>query len=171
MARWTARMLASLAVVVACSLGAATLPLGPAATAHAASPTVAVDRAALDAGQLGDVRSTGVDRTLRALIRWSDRAAHAVARAGAGSSGPAARIGTGSPEAAGWTASGSAEADSAVAAGPVATRAAAAGDRQVGPVDVLDPMVRGVVVAPSDRHRVLVGLVPATVGSRAPPAR
>ncbi|WP_431875851.1 hypothetical protein [Micromonospora marina] len=38
-ARWTARMLASLAVVVACSLGAATLPAGVAAAAPA--PAVA----------------------------------------------------------------------------------------------------------------------------------
>ncbi|WP_174537130.1 hypothetical protein, partial [Micromonospora chalcea] len=36
-ARWTARMLASLAVVVACSFGAATLPAG-AAPAAAAGP-------------------------------------------------------------------------------------------------------------------------------------
>ncbi|MDO3685079.1 hypothetical protein [Micromonospora sp. C28ISP2-4] len=38
-ARWTARMLASLAVVVACSFGAATLPAGVAAAAPA--PAVA----------------------------------------------------------------------------------------------------------------------------------
>ncbi|MEV5630080.1 hypothetical protein [Micromonospora tulbaghiae] len=39
-ARWTARMLASLAVVVACSFGAATLPAG--VTAAAPAPAVAV---------------------------------------------------------------------------------------------------------------------------------
>ncbi|OKI45231.1 hypothetical protein [Micromonospora sp. CB01531] len=154
-ARWTARMLASLAVVVACSLGAATLPLGPAAAAHAAPAAIAVDTATLRAGHLGGTESAGADPTLRALIRWSGGAADAVVRAGTGAPGPAARIGTGSAAAAGWTSSG----------------ADAAADRQAVPVGAPDSLVRGVVVAPVDRHRVLVGLVPATVGSRAPPAR
>ncbi|MBQ1046327.1 MULTISPECIES: hypothetical protein [unclassified Micromonospora] len=47
-ARWTARMLASLAVVVACSFGAATLPAGaaPAAPAVVAGPAYASTPAA-----------------------------------------------------------------------------------------------------------------------------
>ncbi|KKK06853.1 hypothetical protein, partial [Micromonospora sp. HK10] len=48
--RWTARMLATLAVVVACALGAATLPVGAAATARAATDAGIVDAPAGPAG-------------------------------------------------------------------------------------------------------------------------
>ncbi|MEU4477500.1 hypothetical protein AB0F68_05415 [Micromonospora sp. NPDC023966] len=109
-ARWTARMLASLAVLVACSFGAATLPIGGAATAPVA-PTVAasVDGLAL--------RAVAVEAAPRIL-----RDDEAVDRP-------------------------------AVSAGGL------------GSVGALRAMTR-----PADRPLVLAGLVPATVGSRAPPA-
>ncbi|MFE9692522.1 hypothetical protein [Micromonospora sp. NPDC005806] len=125
-ARWTARMLASLAVVVACSLGAATLPVGGAAPA-ASGP---VDAAA--------VRTGSPDLALG--FAWSatgssDAVTGAPARAGAGASDP---------------------------------DPAAAADRQFVPAPAA-PRPAGIV--PGERHPVLVGLLPATVGSRAPPAR
>ncbi|MFU8873802.1 hypothetical protein [Micromonospora sp. SL4-19] len=160
-ARWAARVFASLAVVVACSLGAATLPVASAVAAPAAPRTAAgpVDTSALRAGHLV---APGADPALRAVIHWSDRAADPV---GQRSPSPEPPTGAGSAGAA----TGSAE-----RIGPRAshTGAAGTGERQVVPVGAPDPVAqRGVVVVPVDRLRVLVGLLPATVGSRAPPAR
>ncbi|TDC64642.1 hypothetical protein E1258_07810 [Micromonospora sp. KC207] len=60
-ARWTARMLTSLAVVVAFSLGAASLPLGPVVAGGAGSGPVAAASGAPDATDSTD--STGTDST------------------------------------------------------------------------------------------------------------
>lgn len=165
-------MVASLAVVVACSLGATTLPLGPAAAAHPAPRPVAVDPAMLGAGQAGPAGAlpaghrgadpipalraghpglAGADPAARGLIRWSGRAAEAMA--GAEADRPAVRAGAGSAAATGAAASGS----------------LAAGDPQAVPISA--PPARGAVVAPADRHRVPAGPAPAATGSRAPPAR
>ncbi|MET8836477.1 hypothetical protein ABZV78_21490 [Micromonospora sp. NPDC004540] len=122
-ARWTARTLASLAVLVACSFGAATLPVDGAATAPAAPFVVAsvegltLRTSAVEAGQ--DLR---------------DRAGHTVV--GQDFSSGAAVDGQAVP---------------------------AAGPRP----EVAPPAVS----RPADRSLVLAGLVPATVGSRAPPER
>ncbi|MEU8262536.1 hypothetical protein AB0C02_18120 [Micromonospora sp. NPDC048999] len=141
-ARWTARMLASLAVVVSCSLGAAAVPLGPAVAAQAAANTLAVDPPTLRAARPG---SPEPGSARRVLIRWSDSAAEAAGPAASGAVvGSDARAGQQGP-----------------------------GFGAVGiPVGVPDPAARrGVEVAPVDRQPVLTGLLPAAVGSRAPPAR
>ncbi|MFU8849823.1 hypothetical protein ACNAW0_02360 [Micromonospora sp. SL1-18] len=156
-ARWTARMLASLAVVAACSLGAAALPLGPAATAQAAAPTPAVDTSALRAGHLS-APEPGANPALRGLLRWSDRAADAVA--GAGTGAPGAVAGRGEHAAPGTDPAGAAQ------------RQVVQGDLDHAERAVLSVGGPGrVVAAPVDRQRVLVGLVPAAAGPRAPPAR
>lgn len=117
-ARWTVRMLTSLALVIACSLGAAALPDGTggpdwAAPATGAAPSVSGDR-------------SGPDRAL-------------AARAG----------------------SGSAEVD---VAGVV--------DRSVPSAGSFPPAaVPRAAVVPAGRQHALVGLTPATLGSRAPPVR
>ncbi|TYB38736.1 hypothetical protein FXF50_10035 [Micromonospora sp. AP08] len=107
-ARWIARTLASLAVLAACSFGAATLPVGGAATTPVASSAVApVEGRTLQPGAAGQ--------------HLSDVA-------------------------------------------PVDHRAVPVG----GPEPVAAPRA---VTRPAGRPVVLAGLVPATVGSRAPPAR
>ncbi|MFG3599778.1 hypothetical protein [Micromonospora chersina] len=108
MARWIARTLASLAVLAACSFGAATLPVGGAATAPVASSVVApVEGLTLPPGAAGR--------------HLSDVA-------------------------------------------PV--------DHQAVPVGGSEPVAAPrAVTRPADHPVVLAGLVPATVGSRAPPAR
>lgn len=58
-ARWVARMLASLAVVVACSLGAATLPTGVSPVAPGAAGPVAGLRADADAVDADAERPNG----------------------------------------------------------------------------------------------------------------
>ncbi|MEU0154532.1 hypothetical protein [Micromonospora fulviviridis] len=122
MARWVARTLASLAVLVACSFGAAALPVGGAATAPVAAPGVApVEGLALRTADQG--LRDGTDRT------------SAVAGAGQDLRG------------------GAADRQAVLSGGP-------------GPVAATRAVVR-----PADRPLVLTGLVPATVGSRAPPAR
>ncbi|MGR6318374.1 hypothetical protein Q2K19_00930 [Micromonospora soli] len=128
-ARWTARMLASLAVVVACSLGAATLPVGVAAQAAAA-------QAAPGPVDTWTVRAGSPDRALGFVPTGSpDTVTGAAARAGAAT----------------------ADVDPGTAA-----------DRPVVPAPAA-PRPAG--VAPPERYPLPVGLVPATVGSRAPPAR
>ncbi|MFC0031610.1 hypothetical protein ACFFMM_18995 [Micromonospora chaiyaphumensis] len=115
-ARWTARTLATLAVLVACSFGTATLPLGATASAAPAA-TASVEGPAL--------RAAAVAPALR----------------GDAADGPARPADEPEP-------------------GPVALVAVTrAVDRPVAA-----PAVAG-------RSLILAGLVPATVGSRAPPAR
>ncbi|MEU2616379.1 hypothetical protein ABZ570_33185 [Micromonospora sp. NPDC007271] len=170
-ARWTARMLASLAVVVACSLGAATLPLGPAAAAQTGAPTPAVDLSALRAGHLSGLEP-GAGPARPVLLRWSGRAAAAVAGAGRGA--PGAVAGRGAHD--GRTVSG-ADTVAGAADRQVVLNYPARADRASGVPAALGPVDRdGVpadreVTVPVDRRRVLDGLLPAAVGSRAPPAR
>ncbi|WP_246835786.1 hypothetical protein [Micromonospora sp. MH33] len=122
MTRWVARTLASLAVLVACSFGAATLPVGGAATAPVAAPAVA------------SVESLTLRTADQDLRDAADRTS-AVAGAGQNLRGGAA-------------------------------------DRQAVPVGGPGPVAATqAVVRPADRPLALTGLVPATVGSRAPPAR
>ncbi|WP_157744625.1 hypothetical protein [Micromonospora viridifaciens] len=111
MARWVARLLASLAVVVACSLGAATLPLGPATAAQAVAPTPAADTSTLRAGHLRGPESGANRQVVQPDLDHAERVGLPVGGPG-----------------------------------------------------------RAVAV-PVDRQRVLVGLPPAAVGPRAPPAR
>lgn len=116
-ARWTVRMLTSLALVIACSLGAAALPggtPGPDRTAPAtgAAPAVFGERA-------GAERAIGV------------------------------RAGSGSADVAGGVVERSVP--SARSFPPAAAPRAA--------------------VVPAGRQHALVGLTPATLGSRAPPVR
>ncbi|SCL48550.1 hypothetical protein GA0070604_1725 [Micromonospora eburnea] len=161
-------MLASLAVLVACSLGATALPLGPAAAAQAA-PRFAVDPAGALTLRTGAAVSAPVSVTRLApragAAGWSgadqarvaDRAGadriRVADRAGVDHDGAVDRVGGGVDRARATDRAGSAE-------------------RQVAPVGVPDPVVpRRAVAVPVDRQSVLVGLVPATVGSRAPPAR
>ncbi|MET8909735.1 hypothetical protein [Micromonospora sp. NPDC004551] len=141
-ARWTARTLATLAVLVACSFGAATLPLGGAAAPPAAPAVVAsVEGPALraDAGQHLPAGADG-------------RAADAVR-------GAALRGGAVAPALRDDAADGPAR--SAGEPGPVAVFIAVTREA--------DRAVSGTGAA--GRPLVLAGLVPATVGSRAPPAR
>ncbi|SCL23760.1 hypothetical protein GA0070624_2795 [Micromonospora rhizosphaerae] len=119
MARWTARMLTSLAVAVACSLGATALPVGPAASGHA-------ERAAA--------------------------ARPAVADAPADHASPASRLAAPTPRS-----------DASV-------DVAATTDASAPPAGSSVPAIARPVVVPVTRHRALVGLAPATLGSRAPPA-
>ncbi len=149
-ARWTARMLASLAVVVACSFGATTLPLSPAATASVAAPTPAgyapapraLHPSGPEPGAHGARAASGFDRArpvdremVQGGLSQADRAGVPVGEPGQAVAVPVDR-----------------QPGQAVAV-PV--------DRQPG---------RAVAV-PVDRQRVLVGLVPSAVGPRAPPAR
>lgn len=123
-------MLASLAVVVACSLGPAALPDGPAAAASAPCPA---------GPRTFDSASAAAGQARQAVIHWSGRAAEAAGPSGAASAdlGAASRPG--------------------VPAGEPVPAAAPARRTGAGPVH--------------RRHPVLLGLVPAAVGSRAPPAR
>ncbi|MFE9957658.1 hypothetical protein [Micromonospora sp. NPDC005299] len=122
-ARWTARTLATLAVLVACSFGAATLPIGGAATAPVAPTVVApVEGPTLRAGAAEQDFRVGVDHT--AAVTGQDL------RGDAAVDTPAVPAG---------------------APGPVAAPAA--------------------VTRVADRPLVLTGLLPGTVGSRAPPVR
>ncbi|WP_262283631.1 hypothetical protein [Micromonospora sp. MA102] len=119
-ARWTARTLATLAVLVACSFGAATLPLGGPATAPVAATVVA----------------SAEGLPLRADAAGQLRAAADPATAGTGQD-----------------VRGEAVDAPALPAGQPWPAAPAAVTRAAG------------------RSLALTGLAPATVGSRAPPAR
>ncbi|WP_446219582.1 hypothetical protein [Micromonospora sp. IBHARD004] len=161
-ARWTARMLASLAVVVACSLGAATLPVGAAAAAQAA-PVEEFTPAAPEASRSAAPPALRVGA--RAVPEPGDR-----------------------PEAAGRALIGAAALDpgrvlpGATTAdrgrGARASVGAAGGDlvagtgQQAPPVGVGSPLAapRAVIVAASADHAP-GGTVPAALGSRAPPIR
>ncbi|MFG2057274.1 hypothetical protein ACGFI9_24970 [Micromonospora sp. NPDC048930] len=157
-ARWTARMLASLAVVVACSFGAATLPLGTAATAQAASHPV--DGRRLPIVQVAQSVAALPGHALRPVIHWSGPAL-------AAATAPSARL---------------TRAASAPAVGVVGSRATdvsilgpGGSDRELagflavgGPASAAQ---RSAEVIPAQERPVPVGLTPATVGSRAPPAR
>ncbi|SCL55280.1 hypothetical protein [Micromonospora chersina] len=142
-ARWIARTLASLAVLAACSFGAAALPVGGAATAPVASSAVApVEGLALPPGAAARHLGDGAGRTVAGHdFRYTARRTVA---------GP----------------------DFRAAAGPAAgAHDAGSGadlDRAAVPADGHTPMA---ATRPADRPVVLAGLVPATVGSRAPPAR
>ncbi|MFI7282935.1 hypothetical protein ACIBOV_22015 [Micromonospora chersina] len=122
-ARWIARTLASLAVLAACSFGAAALPVGGAPTAPAASSAVApVEGLTLQPGAAAQHLRDGTARTAAIAGRDLDGGADV--------------------------------------------------DRQAVPADRSEPVAASRAVArPADRPLVLAGLVPATVGSRAPPAR
>ncbi|MEU3453774.1 hypothetical protein ABZ671_09245 [Micromonospora sp. NPDC006766] len=145
-ARWTARMLASLAVVVSCSIGAATVPIGPAVAAHAAAHTLAVDTSPLRAAHLGTPAPGSAGPGRRVLIRWTDSAAEVAGPAGTAASG--------------------------VMRSDARGRQWGSGSDAVGiPVVVPDSAARRVVVVTPVAGPVLAGLVPAAVGSRAPPAR
>jgi hypothetical protein len=145
-ARWTARTLATLAVLVACSFGAATLPLGGAATAPVAATAVAsAEGLPLRTGvpeQFGATADRATADQVTADRPTADRAiadqvsaAPALASAGQdvrGGTVDAPGLPTGEPR-------------------PAAALAA--------------------VTRATDRPLVPAGLVPATVGSRAPPTR
>ncbi|MCP3782092.1 hypothetical protein NLX85_01740 [Micromonospora sp. A3M-1-15] len=137
-ARWIARTLASLAVLAACSFGAAALPVGGAATAPVASSAVApVEGLTLQPGAGAQLLGDGAGRT--AVVTGPDFR---------GTAGRAAVV-------AGRDLESGADVDrQAVPAG--------------GPEPVAVPRA---ATRPADRPVVLAGLVPATVGSRAPPAR
>lgn len=137
-ARWIARTLASLAVLAACSFGAAALPVGGAATAPVASSAVApVEGLTLPAGA-------------------------AAQHLGAGAARPAAVTGRDFRGATGGT---------AAVAGPDLDSGAGV-DRQAVASGAPEPVAAPrAATRPADRPVVLAGLVPATVGSRAPPAR
>ncbi|MFI6330228.1 hypothetical protein ACIBBG_18250 [Micromonospora chersina] len=122
-ARWIARTLASLAVLAACSFGAATLPAGGTATAPVASSAVApVEGLTLQPGTAAQHLRDGAARTAAVARRDLDGGAHV--------------------------------------------------DRQAAPADRSEPVAASRAVArPAHRPLVPAGLVPATVGSRAPPAR
>ncbi|MGW9195416.1 hypothetical protein [Micromonospora chersina] len=122
-ARWIARTLASLAVLGACSFGAAALPVAGAPTAPAASSAVApVEGLTLPPGAAAQHLRDGAARTAAVAGRDLDGGADV--------------------------------------------------DRQAVPADRSEPVAASRAVArPADRPLVLAGLVPATVGSRAPPAR
>ncbi|WNM40098.1 hypothetical protein RMN56_01685 [Micromonospora halotolerans] len=120
-ARWTARTLATLAVLVACSFGAATLPLGGPATAPVAATVVAsAEGLSLRADAAGQLRAA------------ADPATPGTGQDVRGQAVDAPALPAGQPR-------------------PAATP--------------------GAVTRAADRSLALAGLVPATVGSRAPPAR
>ncbi|MFG2108976.1 hypothetical protein [Micromonospora chersina] len=122
-ARWIARTLASLAVLAACSFGAATLPVGGAAAAPVASSAVApVEGLTLQPGAAAQHLRDGANRTAAVAMQDSE--------------------------------------------GGIAV------DRQAVAAGGAEPVAASrAVTRPADRPVVLAGLVPATVGSRAPPAR
>lgn len=151
-ARWIARTLASLAVLAACSFGAATLPAGGAAIAPvASSATAPVEGLTLPPGA-------------PAPHLWNGSAPSAAVtgpdlRGAAG--GTAAVTAPGLRGAAGRTAAVGRDLDSGAHV-----------DRQAAPADRSEPVAASrAVIRPIDRPLVPAGLVPATVGSRAPPAR
>lgn len=157
-------MLTSLAVVMACSLGTAGLPAGTAGPAWAApasdpASSVSVNRADDDSlvAWLAPATPTtsGQPLTLtRSAIATRGSADPATAR----------------------TASG------ALATGPVSTVQARSGSAEVGDARAVERSVPTVGISvpampqqaggvPAGRQRALIGLTPATLGSRAPPAR
>ncbi|MFR9776450.1 hypothetical protein ACL02O_10385 [Micromonospora sp. MS34] len=159
-ARWTARMLASLAVVVACSLGATTLPVGTAASAPAAARLAGPVEGS---SRVGKSVAASDSAHARLLIRWSDRA-DAAGRARSGALGLPA--GTATSPAGSGTRAGSA-ARSAPRSGAWDRDAAGA---LPGVVPAAAPP-RPTGVVPVGRQRPPAGAPPATAGSRAPPAR
>ncbi|MGY0006339.1 hypothetical protein [Micromonospora sp. I033] len=142
-ARWTARTLATLAVLVACSFGAATLPIGGAATASSAPPVVAsVEGLTL--------RADAAETVTGFHVRDGADRAVAVTLTEQGFSGGADRVAAG--------------AESGPAGGDVVPPAVA--------VDRLKPVAASRAVTRAvDRPLLPAGPVPATVGPRAPPAR
>ena len=187
-------MLATLAVVVACALGAATLPVGAAATARAATLPDVVDAPAGPAGQAQEPDRAGAPDRLGHLgagpvlrATPADRVpTRPAANRGVSDvlAGPVAANGV-SDVLARRTAAGGV---SDVLAGPVAasgvadalTRPAAAGglsDADAGVAVADQPTggppsvpVRRAVSRPTERQVTPAGSVPATVGPRAPPA-
>lgn len=124
-------MLTSLAVVVACSLGAATLSVDDAGPGRAAP---------------AGVTSASGEWTTR--VAGADRAAYGILRSAG--SGLAPTVGA---------ASGSSRPDVVVAVDPVPS------------AGIVPAMPQPAQVVPAARHRALVGLAPAALGSRAPPVR
>ncbi|MEV0427350.1 hypothetical protein [Micromonospora sp. NPDC050495] len=153
--RWTARMLATLAVVVACALGAATLPVGAAATARAATDAGVVDAPAGPAGPAEESDRIGSPARLGQL------GADPVLR-------PApADLALIRPAAAGGTSDALVPARPAAASGTSADGAAVADLPTGGPASA--PAGRA-VPRPAERQMAPAGPAPATVGPRAPPA-
>ncbi|GGR92514.1 hypothetical protein GCM10010169_41220 [Micromonospora fulviviridis] len=152
-ARWIARTLASLAVLAACSFGAAALPVGGAAAAPAASSAVApVGGPTLQPGAAAQHLRDGAGWTATVTGRHFPDAA-----------GRTAAV-------TGWDPRGTAARTAAVAGRDLDGGAGV--DRQAVPADRSEPVAASRAVArPADRPLVLAGLVPATVGSRAPPGR
>ncbi|WP_236648122.1 hypothetical protein [Micromonospora sicca] len=163
-ARWTARMLASLAVAVAvaCSLGAATLPVGAAAAAQAAPVTELAS--AVPAPSWSTTRPA-LQLGARAVPEPGDRPEDA----GRAPSGATAFD-------AGLVLPGGTTADRGRVAR--ASTGAAAGDvvagtgQQALPVGSGSPLAAWrTVVAAVSKERVPRGTAPAALGSRAPPTR
>ncbi|MEU9828994.1 hypothetical protein [Micromonospora chersina] len=155
-ARWITRTLASLAVLAACSFGAAALPVGGAATAPATSSAVApVEGLTLQPGaaaqHLRDAAGRTAAVTRRDFRDFRDAAGRTAAVTGRDFRGAAGRAAAGAGR----------DLDSGAGV-----------DRQAVPAGGPEPVAAPrVVIRPADRPLVLAGLVPATVGSRAPPAR
>ncbi|MGW4297103.1 hypothetical protein ACWEH1_29280 [Micromonospora chersina] len=151
-ARWIARTLASLAVLAACSFGAATLPVGGATTTPAAfSATAPAEGLTLPPGAAAPHLRNG--------------SAPSAAVTGPDFRGAAGRTAAvTAPDlrgAAGRTAAVGRDIDSGAGV-----------DRQAAPAGGPEPLAASrAVIRPIDRPLVPAGLVPSTVGSRAPPAR
>ncbi|MFI7428851.1 hypothetical protein ACIBPB_17855 [Micromonospora sp. NPDC049836] len=168
--RWTARMLATLAVVVACALGAATLPVGAAATARAATDTGVVDAPAGPAGPAEDSDRIGSPARLGQLgagpvLRPAPADLALIRPAAAG--GTSAALVPARPAAAGGTSATLALARPGAASGTPADGAAVADLPTGGPAAA--PAGRA-VPRPAERQLAPAGPAPATVGPRAPPA-
>lgn len=165
-------MLASLAVVVAFSLGAASLPVGATANAGAANAE-AVHGAPRPSGiPVGHpVRSgSGLPGAAhRPLIHWSDRA-EAWSDQGL-AAGPAVGVRVASPARV-PLGLGAAVREAAGSGATAATLGGAAGSELAAIVAGRPASVqRPAQVVRVERRRLLFGTAPATVGSRAPPAR
>lgn len=186
-ARWTARMLASLAVVVAFSLGAASLPVGATAQAGAAQAGAAQPGAAragivqaasaftaprpsgIPVGHLAGSGPALPGAVHRPLNHWSDRAE---ARSGGGvASGPAGVVRVAGPVRVGLG-RGVAVREGIGARATGASLAGAAGWALAAIVPAGPPasVQRQAPVVRLERQHLLVATAPATVGSRAPPA-
>ncbi|WP_433286851.1 hypothetical protein [Micromonospora sp. CA-244673] len=177
-ARWTARTLATLAVLVACSFGAATLPLGVAATAPVAPAVVApVEglplRTEAAVGQhLRGAQATS-SRNVPTTVGADPTAAGTMTGLGGGTiavtaAGQDLGRGTIAVTVAGQDVGGGI---TAVTAAGQDVGGAAADTRAVPAVVSVPVAPLSAVTGVTGRPLVLTGLVPATVGSRAPPAR
>lgn len=176
-ARWTARMLASLAVVVAFSLGAASLPVGATAQpgaaragiVQAASAFTAPRPSGIPVGHLAGSGPALPGAVHRPLNHWSDRAE---ARSGGGvASGPAGVVRVAGPVRVGLG-RGVAVREGIGARATGASLAGAAGWALAAIVPAGPPasVQRQAPVVRLERQHLLVATAPATVGSRAPPA-